>query len=89
MNYFFRWLEIWNLVFMQNYRTSDGQLTELPTICIDTGMGLERMACVLQGKQNNFQIDQFKILIDGLRLWMKNNNIKVYYKNTWVYRVKK
>ncbi|CAO3642950.1 unnamed protein product [Cunninghamella echinulata] len=73
-----RWLEIWNLVFMQNYRTADGQLTELPTICIDTGMGLERMACVLQGKQNNFQIDQFKILIDGLRLWMKNNNIKSY-----------
>ncbi|ORZ24201.1 alanyl-tRNA synthetase [Absidia repens] len=73
-----RWLEIWNLVFMENYRTADGQLTQLPIPCIDTGMGLERMACVLQEKQNNFQIDQFRDLISGLRVWMKQKNIKNY-----------
>lgn len=44
----FRWLEIWNLVFMENYRTASGEITKLPVPCIDTGMGLERMACVLQ-----------------------------------------
>lgn len=42
------WLEIWNLVFMENYRTADGQITKLPSPCIDTGMGLERVASVLQ-----------------------------------------
>lgn len=73
----YRWLEIWNLVFMENYRNPDGQLTRLPTPCIDTGMGLERMACVLQEKQNNFQIDQFRDLISGLRQWMAQNNVKV------------
>ncbi|KAI8061769.1 alanyl-tRNA synthetase [Gongronella butleri] len=71
-----RWLEIWNLVFMENYRQADGQLTKLPKPCIDTGMGLERMACVLQGKNNNFQIDQFHGLITGLRHWMTRHGLK-------------
>ncbi|KAI9497827.1 alanyl-tRNA synthetase [Zychaea mexicana] len=72
-----RWLEIWNLVFMENYRTADGKLTKLPTPCIDTGMGLERMASVLQDKRNNFQIDQFRHLIGGLRQVLKSKNVAV------------
>ncbi|KAI8097343.1 alanyl-tRNA synthetase [Halteromyces radiatus] len=71
-----RWVEIWNLVFMENYRSADGLLSKLPIPCIDTGMGLERMACVLQEQQNNFQIDQFRDLISGLRLWMNQHGIK-------------
>ncbi|KAL0090573.1 alanyl-tRNA synthetase [Phycomyces blakesleeanus] len=71
-----RWLEIWNLVFMENYREADGKLTKLPIPCIDTGMGLERMVCVLQGKNNNFQIDQFETLIGGLRQVMKTRGIE-------------
>ncbi|ORX49202.1 alanyl-tRNA synthetase [Hesseltinella vesiculosa] len=71
-----RWVEIWNLVFMDNYRQADGQLTKLPQPCIDTGMGLERMACVLQGKSNNFQIDQFQGMIYSLRQWMELHGLK-------------
>ncbi|KAF7722765.1 hypothetical protein EC973_002719 [Apophysomyces ossiformis] len=71
-----RWLEIWNLVFMEKYRTADGKLIDLPTPCIDTGMGLERMISVLQRKRNNFQIDQFKHLISGLRDWMTARGLK-------------
>lgn len=71
------WLEIWNLVFMEKYRNADGSLSDLPTPCIDTGMGLERMLTVLQNKQNNYQVDQFKILIDGLREVLKTRGVKV------------
>ncbi|RCI06035.1 hypothetical protein CU098_008606 [Rhizopus stolonifer] len=70
------WLEIWNLVFMEKYRTSEGVLTDLPIPCIDTGMGLERMISVLQGKKNNFQIDQFQILIGGLRQVLQNRGLR-------------
>ncbi|KAI7905661.1 alanyl-tRNA synthetase [Cokeromyces recurvatus] len=70
------WLEIWNLVFMEKYRNAQGELTDLPVTCIDTGMGLERMASVLQGKKNNFQIDQFQSLIHGLREVMKARGLK-------------
>ncbi|RUP23594.1 tRNA synthetases class II (A)-domain-containing protein [Jimgerdemannia flammicorona] len=61
-----RWLEIWNLVFMQNFRTTEGVLEALPIPCIDTGMGMERLASVLQSKKNNYQIDEFQALISGL-----------------------
>ncbi|GAB5589560.1 hypothetical protein Unana1_04460 [Umbelopsis nana] len=70
-----RWLEVWNLVFMQNFRHADGSLTSLPTLCIDTGMGLERMARVLQSKQNTFQIDQFQNLVKGIRILLKAENL--------------
>ncbi len=59
-----RFLEIWNLVFMQFYQDLDGRRTPLPKKNIDTGLGLERLAMVLQGKESVFDTDVFRAIID-------------------------
>jgi alanyl-tRNA synthetase len=60
-----RYIEIWNLVFMQYEKSANGNKSNLPRPSIDTGMGLERMAAVLQGVHNNYDIDLFKNLINS------------------------
>src|SRR5690606_29858252 len=60
-----RYIEIWNLVFMQYDRNERGELTPLPKPSVDTGMGLERIAAVMQGVHSNYEIDLFRGLIDA------------------------
>ncbi len=60
-----RFVEIWNLVFMQYDQQADGSRIDLPKPCIDTGMGLERIAAILQGTHDNYEIDLFRKLIEA------------------------
>jgi alanyl-tRNA synthetase len=57
------YLEIWNLVFMEFFRHANGEITKLPLQCIDTGMGLERLASVVQGVQSNFDTEDLRSII--------------------------
>jgi alanyl-tRNA synthetase len=61
-----RWLEIWNLVFMQYDRDGQGTLNPLPAPCVDTGMGLERVAAVVQGRLSNYDTDLFTPLLEAV-----------------------
>ncbi|MBI4653703.1 MAG: alanine--tRNA ligase [Nitrospirae bacterium] len=77
-----RFLELWNLVFMQYEKDVSGKLTPLPKPCIDTGMGLERLSAVLQGKHSNFHSDLFMLIIkevEGIskKTYGKNHNADV------------
>jgi alanyl-tRNA synthetase len=69
-----RFIEIWNLVFMQYERLASGEQISLPAPSIDTGMGLERLAAILQGEHDNYDIDLFKSLIAASREATGNND---------------
>ena len=79
-----RFVEIWNLVFMQFEQISKDKRVNLPKPSVDTGMGLERIAAVLQGTHDNYQIDLFKNIIKSAENYI---NIKVSDKNIPSYRV--
>ncbi|WP_018299507.1 alanine--tRNA ligase [Fangia hongkongensis] len=70
-----RYIEIWNLVFMQYNRLADGTLEPLPNPSVDTGMGLERLAAVLQNVHSNYEIDLFQNLIKQVADLLKVNDL--------------
>ncbi|OGT71471.1 MAG: alanine--tRNA ligase [Gammaproteobacteria bacterium RIFCSPLOWO2_12_47_11] len=72
-----RYIEIWNLVFTQYNRDMKGNLTPIPHPSVDTGMGLERIAAVMQGVHNNYEIDLFQHLIQSVQQLAKNKQAEI------------
>jgi len=70
-----RYVEIWNLVFMQYDRDADGNLNPIPKPSVDTGMGLERIAAVMQGVHDNYETDIFQALIGAIRDLAGHNDL--------------
>ena len=71
-----RYIEIWNLVFMQYNRDASGQMSPLPKPSVDTGMGLERLAAILQGVHSNYEIDSFQVLIQAAAQATDTNDVQ-------------
>jgi alanyl-tRNA synthetase len=69
-----RWLEVWNLVFMQFNQAADGSRTPLPRPGVDTGMGLERIVSVVQNKRSNYQTDLFTPIMDRVQELLGHSN---------------
>ena len=74
-----RFVEIWNLVFMQYERQNDGEMKPLPSPSVDTGMGLERVAAVMQGVHSNYDIDLFQNLLNAIKE-MSNKGSDSHYQ---------
>ncbi|MGB5494468.1 MAG: alanine--tRNA ligase [Sedimenticolaceae bacterium] len=70
-----RYIEVWNLVFMQYNRDADGKMTPLPKPSVDTGMGLERLAAVMQGVHSNYETDLFQGLIEAAAEATETNDL--------------
>ncbi len=73
-----RFSEVWNLVFTQFNRKDGGELAPLPSKNIDTGMGLERLAAVVQGKHSNFEIDIFAPILEGVKDELNRQKVSVF-----------
>jgi len=72
-----RWLEIWNLVFMQHLKHKGKVVQDLDSLCIDTGAGLERLSCVLQGKNDNYEIDLFSPVISSIKHLLNDRGVNL------------
>lgn len=79
-----RFIEIWNIVFMQYEKKSNGELVPLKNPCIDTGMGLERIVSILQNKQDNYDIDLFQAIIKNAE---KEIGVKITPSNKSAFKV--